>query len=155
MATAAFKSTSRRVAPEPKAAKQPASLRRSHSVNAVSRKTHLPFEDSNSISSEFSVRRDNPLFWTSSSSPPEKEEEISLKNGEIKPSSCSSNHLKERGICSSVNEVRGRSVTRNGSVRNGIGRSLSRVRGRSVSMAHDKGVYEVVFLKGFCLMITI
>lgn len=142
MATAAFKSTSRRVATEPKAAKQPASLRRSHSVNAVSRKTHRPFEDSNSISSEFPVRRDNPLFWTSSSSPPEKEEEVSLKNGESKPSSYSSNHLKERGSCSSVNEARGRSVTRKGSVRNGIGRSLSRARGRSVSMAHDKGVYE-------------
>ncbi|XP_075477251.1 uncharacterized protein LOC142518376 isoform X1 [Primulina tabacum] len=142
MATAAFKSTSRRVAPEPKAAKQPASLRRSNSVNSVSRKTHLPFEDSNLISSEFSVRRDNPLFWTSSSSPPEKEEEVSLKNGEMKPSSYSSNHLKERGSFSSVNEVRGRSVTRNGSVRNGIGRSMSRVRGRSVSRTHDKGVYE-------------
>ncbi|XP_073126883.1 uncharacterized protein [Henckelia pumila] len=143
MATAAFKSTSRRVAPEPKAAKQPPSLRRSHSVNAVSRKTHLPFEDSNSISSEFSVRRDNPLFWTSSSSPPEKKEEVSLKNGEIKPSSYSSNHFKERGSGSSASEVRGRSVTRNDSVRNGIGRSLSRVRGRSVSRAHDKGVYEI------------
>ncbi|XP_073029157.1 uncharacterized protein [Primulina eburnea] len=142
MATAAFKSTSRRVAPEPKAAKQPASLRRSHSVNSVSRITHLPFEDSNLISSEFSVRRDNPLFWTSSSSPPEKEEEVSFKNGEMKPSSYSSNHLKESGSFSSVNEVRGRSVTRNGSVRNGIGRSMSRVRGRSVSRTHDKGVYE-------------
>ncbi|KZV54429.1 hypothetical protein F511_09744 [Dorcoceras hygrometricum] len=129
MVTSAFKSSSRRVAPETKATKQPAALRRSRSVNAVSRKTHLPLEECNSISSEFSVRRDNPLFWTSSSSPPEKEAGVSLRNGEIKPSS----------VC----EARGRSVTRNGSVRNGIGRSLSRVRGRSVSRAQDKGLYEV------------
>ncbi|KAH6819742.1 hypothetical protein C2S53_020823, partial [Perilla frutescens var. hirtella] len=77
MATASFKSTSRRsAATEPKASPPSAvGRRRSHSVSAVSRKTHVPFDDSNaSVSTEFSNSRDNPLFWSRSSSPPDKEE---------------------------------------------------------------------------------
>ncbi|KAL3829843.1 hypothetical protein ACJIZ3_018645 [Penstemon smallii] len=121
MATSAFKSTSRRgaSAAEPKA--PPPSRRRSHSVSAASRTTHLPVD-------EFSNSRDNPLFWavpSSSCSPPEKEE-----NG--KPSNkkqLNSSRKSSISSCNStVSEERGRSVTRNGGAKNGIGRSLSRVR---------------------------
>ncbi|KAK4410852.1 hypothetical protein Sango_0158200 [Sesamum angolense] len=122
MATSAFKSTSRRATaaehnPPPPAA---ASRRRSHSVSAVSRKTHLPFDDNTLISTEFSNSRDNPLFWATSSSSPDKEE--SGKISEI--------------------ASKGRSATRSSGDKNGIGRSLSRVRGRSVSRAPCKGAYE-------------
>ncbi|KAG8391059.1 hypothetical protein BUALT_Bualt01G0148500 [Buddleja alternifolia] len=137
MASSAFKSTSRRgAATEPKAPPPPtaASRRRSHSVSAVSRKTHVPFNDGDKfISTEFSNSRDNPLFWaTSSSSPPESEKLSKIDN--TKSSSRSGNSRSSN----SVSEQRGRSFTRSSSNNNGIGRSLSRVRGRSVS----RGAYE-------------
>ncbi|KAH6797353.1 ABC-2 type transporter family protein [Perilla frutescens var. hirtella] len=77
MATASFKSTSRRGATTKPKAPPPsaAARRRSHSVSAVSRKTHVPFDDNKpSVSTEFSNSRDNPLFWSRFSSPPDKEE---------------------------------------------------------------------------------
>ncbi|KAH6772451.1 hypothetical protein C2S51_010855 [Perilla frutescens var. frutescens] len=147
MATASFKSTSRRgAATEPKAPPPSAAARRrSHSVSAVSRKTHVPFDDSNaSVSTEFSNSRDNPLFWSRSSSPPDKEESGKIR--EIATgSSKSSPNLNARngnGSSNSGGEQRGRSVTRSLSNNNGIGRSLSRVRGRSVSAASRNGDYE-------------
>ncbi|KAL2478127.1 uncharacterized protein Fot_47141 [Forsythia ovata] len=152
MATSAFKSTSRRGGAESKAPQSTANKRRSHSVSAVSRAPPgLQLDRSSSISSEFSYKRDNPLFW-SGSSPPDNEIEIDKgKNGisgEVpsinnkfpsSPSSSASNGIN--------NEQRGRTVTRNshssGGVKNGIGRSLSRVRGRSVSRGHyGGGAYE-------------
>ncbi|KAK4414250.1 hypothetical protein Salat_2838000 [Sesamum alatum] len=147
MATSAFKSTSRRAtAAEHKAPPPPAatSRRRSHSVSAVSRKTHLPFDDNTLISAEFSNSRDNPLFWATSSSSPDKEE--SGKISEIASSnnkqSSSLNTRNARYNNNSVSEQRGRSATRSSGDKNGIGRSLSRVRGRSVSRAPCKGAYE-------------
>ncbi|XP_057812520.1 uncharacterized protein LOC131026622 isoform X2 [Salvia miltiorrhiza] len=151
MATASFKSTSRRgAATEPKAPPPAAaSRRRSHSVSAVSRKTHVPFDDNTPISSEFSNSRDNPLFWSRSSSPRDKEE--SGRIGEIATSSNkSSSKLNAKSAVNgngnvggnSSGEQRGRSVTRSLSHSNGIGRSLSRVRGRSVSTASRSGAYE-------------
>nr|GME17544.1 uncharacterized protein LOC109158301 isoform X5 [Ipomoea batatas] len=114
MATAAFKSTSKRgtatnaTNPNSRENPTPASSssskplrRRSLSVSAISRST------SQDASSEFSNKRDNPLA----------------------PNSAAEN--------------RGRSTTRSsGGVRNGIGRSVSRVRGRSVSRGHYGSAYE-------------
>nr|GMC93656.1 uncharacterized protein LOC109158301 isoform X5 [Ipomoea batatas] len=114
MATAAFKSTSKRGTatnasnPNSRESPTPASSssskplrRRSLSVSAISRST------SQDASSEFSNKRDNPLT----------------------PNSAAEN--------------RGRSTTRSsGGVRNGIGRSVSRVRGRSVSRGHYGSAYE-------------
>ncbi|KAL2461065.1 Uncharacterized protein Adt_44485 [Abeliophyllum distichum] len=151
MATSAFKSTSRRGGAESKAPQSTANKRRSHSVSAVSRAAPgRQLDRSSSISSEFSYKRDNPLFW-SGSSPPDNEIEIdkgkngitgevpSISNKFPSPSSSAGNGIN--------NEQRGRTVTRNshgsGGVKNGIGRSLSRVRGRSVSRGHYGGrVYE-------------
>ncbi|KAL0429493.1 UNVERIFIED_CONTAM: hypothetical protein Sradi_0575300 [Sesamum radiatum] len=150
MATSAFKSTSRRATaaehnvPPPAAA---ASRRRSHSVSAVSRRTHLPFDDNTLISTEFSNSRDNPLFWATSSSSPDKEEsgkisEIASSNNEQSSSSSTRSARNGNNSNNSVREQRGRSATRSSSDKNGIGRSLSRVRGRSVSRAPCKGAYE-------------
>ncbi|KAL1536049.1 serine-rich adhesin for platelets-like isoform X2 [Salvia divinorum] len=158
MATSAFKSTSRRgAATEPKASPpSAASRRRSHSVTAVSRKTHAPFDDNTSISTDFSNSRDNPLFWARSSSPPDKEE-----SGRICETATSSNKLSSKfdaktlvnsnGGANSSGEQRGRSVTRSLSHSNGIGRSLSRTRGRSISAASRNGAYESEKEQG-CLM---
>ncbi|PIN09831.1 hypothetical protein CDL12_17585 [Handroanthus impetiginosus] len=151
MATSAFRSTSRRAtASEPKAT-PPAtgSRRRSHSVSAVSRKTHVPFDENTFISTEFSNSRDNPLFWATSSSSPDEEQrgkssEIAISNNtqyyplntrNTRNANSSSNSV-------SASEHRGRSVTRNFSGKNGIGRSLSRVRRRSVSRAPCGGAFE-------------
>lgn len=159
MATASFKSTSRRgAATEPKVPPPAAaSRRRSHSVSAVSRKTHVPFDDKSSISPEFSNSRDNPLFWSRSSSPPDK-----VESGRVNETATSSNKLSSNlsarsartgnGGSNSSGEQRGRSVTRSLGNNKGIGRSLSRVRGRSVSAASRNGAYEVAFLKDFFSM---
>lgn len=148
MATSAFKSTSRSgVAAESKAhPSSAASRRRSHSVSAVSRETHVPFDDNGLLSSEFSNSRDNPLFWATSSSPLDKEESGNageIATGNTKQSH-SSNGRNSNAISNYASEQRGRSITRSLSDNNGIGRSLSRVRGRSASRAPIKGAYEVV-----------
>ncbi|KAI3445207.1 hypothetical protein Pfo_001872 [Paulownia fortunei] len=155
MATSAFKSTSRRGAAAETKAPPPAaaSRRRSHSVSAVSRKTHVPFDDNTLISTEFSNSRDNPLFWATSSSPPDKEEsgkigeiatsnKIATSNNKQSYSLNSRNPRNGNGSSNSVSEHRGRSVTRSFSDKIGIGRSLSTVRGRSVSRAPCNGAYE-------------
>ncbi|XP_023900484.2 uncharacterized protein LOC112012320 isoform X3 [Quercus suber] len=110
MAVAAFKSSSRRGNPattNSNTAKESrdtspkkAPIRRSRSVSAFSRTSANNSTDS--ISSDFLNKRDNPLFWSSSSakSPPELEPQ------------CSNGGEDSR---------RGRSVTRNGGV--GIGSS--------------------------------
>ncbi|KAL8547022.1 hypothetical protein ACS0TY_006662 [Phlomoides rotata] len=147
MATSALKSTSRRgtaaesKAPPPTAA----SRRRSHSVSAVSRKTHLPFDDNATVFTEFSNSRDNPLFWATSS-PPDKEENgkpsgVAISNSKLSNSVNSRNTINGNGGGSST-EHRGRSVTRSSSEKKGIGRSLSRIRGQSVSRAPYSGAYE-------------
>ncbi|KAL0425386.1 UNVERIFIED_CONTAM: hypothetical protein Sradi_1073400 [Sesamum radiatum] len=151
MATSAFKSTSRRATaaehnPPPSAAAA-ASRRRSHSVSAVSRKTQLPFDDNTLISTEFSNSRDNPLFWATSSSSPDKEEsgkisEIASSNNKKSSSLSTRNARNGNNSSISVSEQRGRSATRSSGDKNGIGRSLSRARGRSVSRAPCTGAYE-------------
>ncbi|KAL7157890.1 hypothetical protein ABFS83_02G106600 [Erythranthe nasuta] len=152
MATSAFKSTSRRgTAAEPKAppsSSAAASRRRSHSVSAVSRKSHPPLNNSNPISADFSNSRENPLFWATSSPPPAGEENgttaaIAARNNKQPHSPNTRNSTNGNGGSSkSVSEQRGRSITRSFSENNGIGRSLSRVRGRSASRAPSKGAYE-------------
>ncbi|KAH6819991.1 hypothetical protein C2S53_012859 [Perilla frutescens var. hirtella] len=123
MATASFKSTSRRgAATEPKAPPPSAAARwRSQCVSAVSRKTHIPFDDNNaSVSTKFSNNRDNPLFWSRSSSPPDKEE---------------SGKIREIPTGSSKSSP-------NLNVRNG--------NESSNSAASRNGDYEVAFWEGFC-----
>ncbi|KAL8061791.1 hypothetical protein ABFX02_02G107100 [Erythranthe guttata] len=151
MATSAFKSTSRRgTAAEPKAppSSAAASRRRSHSVSAVSRKSYPPLNNSTPIAADFSNSRDNPLFWATSSSPPDGEENgntaaIATRDNKQPCSPSARNSTNGNGgSIKSVGERRGRSITRSFSENNGIGRSLSRVRGRSVSRAPSKGAYE-------------
>ncbi|KAH6764354.1 hypothetical protein C2S51_015603 [Perilla frutescens var. frutescens] len=123
MATASFKSTSRRGAPTDPKAPPPSTTarRRSHSVSAISWKTHVPFDDNNaSVSTEFSNSRDNPLFWSRSSSPPDKEE---------------SGKIREITISSSKSSP-------NLNARNG--------NGSSNSAASRNGDYEVAFWESFC-----
>lgn len=164
MATASFKSTSRRggAATEPKAPPPAApSRRRSHSVSAASRKIHVPFDDDTPISTEFSNSRDNPLFWSRSSPSPDKEEggginEIAAISHRL-PSSASARSTSNGsgGGGNSSGEQRGRSVTRSVSHSNGIGRSVSRVRGRSVSTVSRNGAYEVAFQKALVSMLLL
>lgn len=156
MATSAFKSTTRRGGAESKATQSTAIKRRSHSVSAVSRASHGRQLDRSSSISDFSYKRDNPLF--SPDNEIENDEEKIGNRGQIASingSASSSNSINGSSI---VNEKRGRSVTRNshggGGVKNGIGRSLSRVRGRSVSRGHyGGGVFEVWSLKYFHVML--
>ncbi|CAH1427847.1 unnamed protein product [Lactuca virosa] len=156
MATAAFKSNSRRSnayrgvdspktePPNPNPLPQKQRLRRSLSVNAVSRSTQIDI-------SEFLNKRDNPLYWATGGSPadnPQTPTPIDVAGG-------GAIEIESSGVSKSSNAVggeRGRSVKRNSDLRNGgqkeeIGgrrRSLSRVndngsgngrRGRSVSRA--------------------
>ncbi|GER30208.1 galactose oxidase/kelch repeat superfamily protein [Striga asiatica] len=145
---ATFKSTSRRGAPEAEARAPPStSRRRSHSVSAVSRKSHSQFDDKTQIPSEFSNRRDNPLFWATSSPPPDREENERINGSAFcshRQSSASNSRSAGNGndSCDSLSGQRGRSTTRGLSEKKGIGRSLSRARGRSVSRASFKGAYE-------------
>ncbi|CAA0823265.1 Unknown protein [Striga hermonthica] len=145
---ATFKSTSRRGAPEAEArAPLSTSRRRSHSVSAVSRKAHSQFDDQSQIPSEFSNRRDNPLFWATSSSPPDGEQNERINRSAFcsnRQSSASNSRSAGNGndSCDSFSGQRGRSATRGLSEKKGIGRSLSRARGRSVSRASCKGAYE-------------
>ncbi|XP_019161767.1 PREDICTED: uncharacterized protein LOC109158301 isoform X2 [Ipomoea nil] len=161
MATAAFKSTSKRgtvtnaTNPNSRENPTPASSssssskplrRRSLSVSAISRTT------TQDTSSEFSNKRDNPLFWTSNSPPGDhvgNEKEIGNENETGKSAldgfsigKVASGSTKSR-TPNSAAENRGRSTTRSsGGVRDGIGRSVSRVRGRSVSRGHYGSAYE-------------
>ncbi|KAI4332852.1 hypothetical protein L6164_017730 [Bauhinia variegata] len=154
MAVAAFKSSSRRgnlASPSKTSSSgkeresmedtpKKAPIRRSRSVSAVSR-------SSLEISTEFVNKRDNPLFW-SSTSPKDDEIESTktiekTKLYEVTPSSESSK-AKSAGPVNGFGR-RGRSTTRNGEVgsnkgpisRKETGRSLSRVdpgrRNRSAS----------------------
>ncbi|KAK6140428.1 hypothetical protein DH2020_025812 [Rehmannia glutinosa] len=115
MATSAFKSTSRRGAAAAETKAPPpvsASRRRSHSVSAVSRKTHVPLDDKTLISTEFSNSRDNPLFWATSSPPEREESEKSEKEQDMVTS----------GIAQSRHEIKkiGNGVHRTNSVRNRV-----------------------------------
>lgn len=107
----------------------------------------MPFDDNTLISTEFSNSRDNPLFWATSSSSPDKEEsgkisEIATSNNKQSSSLSTRNARNGNNSNNSGREQRGRSATRSSSDKNGIGRSLLRVRGRSVSRAPCKGAYE-------------
>lgn len=143
MATSAFKSTSKRGNLNSSASVRtrdssdstmkttPAPARkRSSSVSAVSRA-----KSSFDISNEFSNKRENPLFWSSLSSPTDNGISVAVesttKKGSVKTATAETNQ-------------RGRSVTRNSGVNNGIGRSVSRVSRRSVSRGHYSA-YEVIF----------
>nr|XP_023900484.1 uncharacterized protein LOC112012320 isoform X3 [Quercus suber] len=122
MAVAAFKSSSRRGNPtttNSNPAKESrdtspkkAPIRRSRSVSAFSRTSANNSTDS--ISSDFLNKRDNPLFWSSSSakSPPELEPQ------------CSNGGEDSR---------RGRSVTRNGGVGIGSNKGAGMEAARSLS----------------------
>ena len=125
MAVAAFKSSSRRGNPtttNSNTAKQSrdtspkkAPIRRSRSVSAFSRTSaNNSTETSTTISSDFLNKRDNPLFWSSSTSksPPELEPQ------------CSNGGEDSR---------RGRSVTRNGGVGIGSNKGAGMEAARSLS----------------------
>ncbi|KAK3005512.1 hypothetical protein RJ639_017190 [Escallonia herrerae] len=136
MATAAFRSSSRRGSPTPdnssnSSKPNPERRRRSSSVSAVSRaQLHVP--------SEFSNKRENPLFW-SSGSPPGRD--AGFPDADVS-SEFAESSSRVSGALTSRPEVagqRGRPVARNpdGGSKKEMGRSLSRVdtgqRGRSVS----------------------
>lgn len=155
MATSAFKSTSKRgnlnssaplrnrdsldstrekTAPAPSTARK-----RSLSVSAVSRA-----KPSLDISTDFSNKRENPLFWASLSSPTDNgSNEISAaaetaREGKRWERLAVESTTKKGSAKTAATETnqRGRSVTRNSGVNNGIGRSISRVNRRSVSRGH-------------------
>ncbi|RAL39047.1 hypothetical protein DM860_011533 [Cuscuta australis] len=150
MATSSFKSTSKRGTrntrndnskeyPTPTSSSSSSSKplrRRSLSISAVSR---ISRQDA---SSEFSNKRDNPLFWTSNISPSDQDENRKVGNEKEKETSLFDGFSKgkvarDSAMSMSTNrevDNRGRSTTRSSrDIRNGIGRSLSRVRGRPVS----------------------
>ncbi|XP_058226072.1 uncharacterized protein LOC131334819 isoform X2 [Rhododendron vialii] len=134
MATSAFKSTSRRATASERSPDKNAPIRRSHSVSALSRTHHrhhhLPQHD---VASEFSNKRDNPLFWTSASPPDDKEVGSSAAAAETGSA--------ERGRSVVRNsDLVGKKVVESGKKKDVPGRSLSRVdtgrRRRSVSRSH-------------------
>ncbi|KAL3537772.1 hypothetical protein ACH5RR_001138, partial [Cinchona calisaya] len=159
MASSAFKSTSKRGSlnstthnshrsnsnsnPNP----NPTVRKRSQSVSAISRT-----KQTLDINSEFSNKRENPLFWASSTSPPSGQEKSEIsqitsftkrtekENGIVESTTGRASGTTNASASASAAE-RGRSVTRNSGVKNGIGRSVSRVRGRSVSRG-PHGTYE-------------
>ncbi|CAK9157274.1 unnamed protein product [Ilex paraguariensis] len=131
MATSAFKSGSKRGGSSENfnsnsnsSSKIP-SRRRSLSVSAVSR----------TQSGEFSNKRDNPLFWSSTSPP---DQEIEPDPGKVDKSAAKSSKISGLTTKDASVGERGRSAKRNSGAgsEKGIGRSLSRVRGRSVSRGH-------------------
>ncbi|CAH9068102.1 unnamed protein product [Cuscuta europaea] len=154
MATASFKSTSKRHTTNPNCRGNPTSpscsskplRRRSSSVSSVSRIS------SQHASSEFSNKRDNPLFWTSNSphiDQVENPKKIANDKEKEKPpfDGFSIDKVTPGSAkCRTTNieiENRGRSTSRSsGSDRKGIGRSLSRVRCRSASRGRYGSPHE-------------
>lgn len=125
MAVAAFKSSSRRSnlpatshsagkesTDKDNTQKKPAPIRRSRSVSAFSRRTATGNSDDDI--SEFLNKRDNPLFWSGSGSPPKSDAPAAKARTETK---------------GAVDDRRGRSVTKGSWVDAGRrNRSLSRQR---------------------------
>ncbi|KAF7139649.1 hypothetical protein RHSIM_Rhsim07G0072400 [Rhododendron simsii] len=136
MATSAFKSTSRRPTASENPPEKKAPIRRSHSVSALSRshhhhhRHHLPQHD---VASDFSNKRDNPLFWTTASPPDDKE--VGTSAAAVETGSA------ERGRSVVRNsDLVGKKVVEGGKKKDVPGPSLSRVdtgrRRRSVSRSH-------------------
>lgn len=150
MATAAFKSSSRRGHQNPTAASTSASRKRSQSVSAISRAK--PAAD---INSELYNKRENPLFLNSTSSA-----SIALSSDK-ESNEISSRKEKEKRAVENASKTasgtvaveRGRSFSRNSGAKNGIGRSLSRIRGRSVSRG-PYGDYEVALFNFYFLSLN-
>ncbi|KAI8546052.1 hypothetical protein RHMOL_Rhmol07G0086000 [Rhododendron molle] len=135
MATSAFKSTSRRATASERSPDKKAPIRRSHSVSALSRTHHrhhhhLPQHD---VASDFSNKRDNPLFWTTASPPPDEE------LGSSAPAAETGSAERGRSVVRNSDLV-GKKVVESGKKKDVPGRSLSRVdtgrRRRSVSRSH-------------------
>ncbi|KAG5539305.1 hypothetical protein RHGRI_019763 [Rhododendron griersonianum] len=131
MATSAFKSTSRRATASERSPDKKAPIRRSHSVSALSRTHHhLPQRD---VASDFSNKRDNPLFWTTASPPPDEEV------GSSAPAAETGSAERGRSVVRNSDHV-GKKVVESGKKKDVPGRSLSRVdtgrRRRSVSRSH-------------------
>lgn len=144
MAVSAFRSATRRgggaftssssAGREPPPEKKPAPPRRSRSVSAFSRSSEVL---------DFSIKRDNPLFCSGESSPPEGNEAVSVSkklSDDADWSKIESNRIggvKSGGgnheAGSFRDDNRGRPASRNYSNPSGIGRSVSRGRARSVS----------------------
>nr|XP_017215955.1 PREDICTED: uncharacterized protein LOC108193691 isoform X2 [Daucus carota subsp. sativus] len=127
MATAAFKSSSRRSNSDKAPPKR--RTQRSLSVSAVSRRSE------SDIDSDFLITRDNPLFLSTKDSPPalystNDVDDVKVETLECEIESGLKSGLKSddgSGLKSNVGE-RGRSISRNVDNRrkNGVGRSLSR-----------------------------
>lgn len=139
MATAAFKSNSKRTnayrgvnspktePPKPNPPPQKQRLRRSLSVNAVSRSTEIDI-------SEFLNKRDNPLYWATGGAPADNNTETPT------PGDVSGGGALESVVSKSSNSVagqRGRSVKRNSDLRNGGQKDEIVARRRSLSRVND------------------
>ncbi|KAL3579537.1 hypothetical protein D5086_021041 [Populus alba] len=163
MAMAAFKSTSRRATTTTSAAtsdketstkqhalpRKTVPSRRSRSVSAVSRShlvdtcstTRTPAEGTATGSTDFLIKRDNPLYWSNVYPPGKEVSEVVADKEESKSAPTKPNAVGD--------SRRGRSVSRKADAgRNvsGIGRSLSRgpvSRGRSVSRPPGSGGHFV------------
>ncbi|KAL4580084.1 hypothetical protein LXL04_016261 [Taraxacum kok-saghyz] len=144
MATAAFNSNSRRSnaynnrggdspktePPNPKPPPQKQRLRRSLSVNAVSRSTQIDI-------SEFLNKRDNPLYWATGGSPADNNTETPTPIDVVAGSA-----IEPSGVSKSSNVVvgeRGQSVNRNSDLRNGGQKSEIVGRRRSLSRRFNRG----------------
>ncbi|XVE68505.1 hypothetical protein DITRI_Ditri09bG0073300 [Diplodiscus trichospermus] len=80
--------------------------RRSRSVSAFSRASHSAF-------SEFSIKRDNPLFDNNNSND-DDEEEAFFSNSILKPDQITSKSKPKAVVADDYNNRRGRSISRNG-----------------------------------------
>ncbi|KAI3717178.1 hypothetical protein L1987_68614 [Smallanthus sonchifolius] len=141
MATAAFKSNSKRSdgyggrdssktnpSPNPKPNPQKPKLRRSLSVNALSRSTQLD------IPTEFLNKRENPLYWATGGSP-------TVDNNIETPSPvdvAAAAALESKSSDVRVGQ-RGRSVNRSSDLRNGGQKGEISGRRRSLSRVNDTG----------------
>ncbi|KAI3824435.1 hypothetical protein L1987_05894 [Smallanthus sonchifolius] len=136
MATAAFKSNSKRSdgyggrdssKTNPNPNPQKPKLRRSLSVNALSRSTQLD------IPTEFLNKRDNPLYWATGGSP------TADNNTETPaPIAAGSGALESNNSDVRVGQ-RGRSVNRSSDLRNGGQKGEISGRRRSLSRVNDNG----------------
>ncbi|KAL8229407.1 hypothetical protein R6Q57_014307 [Mikania cordata] len=133
MATAAFKSNSKRSdgyggrnpsKTNPNPAPQKPKLRRSMSVNALSRSTQFD------ISTEFLNKRDNPLYWaTGADNKTETPTSIDVAGGDA---------LESKNLNVGVGQ-RGRSVKRSSDLGNGGQKGEISGRRRSLSRVNDSG----------------
>lgn len=175
MAVSAFKSSSRRTTAQNSNStgsggrnsdKKPPPPRRSRSVSAYARRTQQPKQQPEVSSSDFLIKRDNPLFWSGDGSVRDGDfadgawkervlglgDEVRKINGD---DGVGSGGKKGKGEGLGVgDDKRGRSVSRDAvagseleGIRKSVGRSLSRVdttrRNRSVSQNPVSRGYNV------------